>query len=440
MYRSTQSLELTLDRSGASRRPDLVRSSIILPPDLQSIRRSQVLPGPDTAIARREVPSYGCLSVLQFLADNPAIPKSGLSLRSSQPVSGRGRTYEVRRYSEGNKEQINTSNYWRPSEAHKYLISTTTSTGDAAVLPETYRSLINELRILTYKPLSTHPNLLRITGVGWALSESDHNYALPVIRTEFSALGTLHGFMRAWECPYRLKKQLMLDVATGLAALHVCSMVHGDVKAENVLMFPTQDPDCPFIAKVSDFGFSLDIGNTLPGDHGHLVGCTPLWAAPEANRKMLFSEMHLTDVYSLGFVFWAVATNGRGLFEVLEELPVDPTQRYEAFRFLKETDDIDAAATRHILGAQAGEYGPDVDVAELMNLSRVTLRLRPQDRDLDYVRAMLLPSQLRNTPVSQQQLLPTASKLPPYDPERVSLVALRLFQLIFQICHHLLTK
>ena len=96
-------------------------------------------------------------------------------------------------------------------------------------MPETYRSLINELRILTYKPLSTHPNLLRITGVCWALSDSDHNYALPVIRTEFSALGTLHDFMRAWECPYRLKKYLMLDVATGLAALHACSMIHGDV-------------------------------------------------------------------------------------------------------------------------------------------------------------------------------------------------------------------
>jgi len=95
-----------------------------------------------------------------------------------------------------------------------------------------------------------------------------------------------------------------------------------------------------------------------------------------------------------------MATNGRSLFEVLEELPVDPTQRYEAFRFLKETDDMDVAATRHILGAQAGEYGPDVDVAELMDLSRVTLRLRPQDRDLDCVRAVLLPGQLRNTPRS----------------------------------------
>jgi len=62
MYHSTQSLELTLDRSGASRRPDLVRSSIILPPDFQSIRRSQVLPGPNTAIAKLRMPVGSAIS------------------------------------------------------------------------------------------------------------------------------------------------------------------------------------------------------------------------------------------------------------------------------------------------------------------------------------------------------------------------------------------
>jgi len=428
MYRSTQSLESDLYSSAPLRRTALVRSSIILPPDLRSIRQSQVLPTPLADVDRRgETPgparlaSYGCLSVLQFLVDNPTIPHHGLTLRSSQPVSGRGRTYEVRRYSEGNKEQIDSSNYWRPSEAHKYLVSSTSASAgrDAAVSPTTFKSLINELLILSHKPLATHPNLLRITSVCWALSDFDHDYALPVIRTEFSVLGTLHTFVRAWECPYRVKRQLLLDVATGLAALHSCSIVHGDIKAENVLMFLAQDPECPYIAKISDFGFSVDVGNCVPGNRGHLVGYTPIYAAPEASKEMLFSEMHRTDIYSLGFVIWTVVTNGRGLFEVLDELPVDPVSRYEAFRFLKETDDMDAAATRHILKSNnVEECGPDLGVAELIELSRLTLRLRPQDRDLESVRAVLLPGQLRKMPIPHQQAF--TSKLSPYNPERVS--------------------
>lgn len=412
--------------SAVRRRVNLVRSSILLPPDLQSIRQSQSLPATLAPLpsehARPDGPTYGCLSVLQFLADNPSIPHLGLCVRSAFPLSGRGRTYEVRRYSEGNAEQVDIFNYWRPSEAHKYLVSSPTSAGSggkAAVPPGSFRSLLNELRILTHKPLSTHPNLLRITSVCWALSEFDHDYALPVIRTEFSALGTLQTFVCAWDCPYPLKRQLVLDVATGLAALHACSIVHGDVKAENVLMFPSEGRDCPFVAKVSDFGFSLDTGIMGPGEHGRLVGYTPLWAAPEAEEQMAYAEMHRTDIYSLGFVIWTVALNGQSLFEVLDELPVDPALRYGAFRFLKEIDDMDAAAARHVLKAINTPYGSGLNVAELMELSQVTLRLRPEDRDLGAVLAALQLGKEQNMAVSIERAAAPPCKLPPYDPDRV---------------------
>ena len=416
--------------SAVRRRVDLVRSSIILPPGLQSIRQSQSLPASNAPLrsenARPDGPTYGCLSVLQFLADNPSIPSLGLCVRSAFPVSGRGRTYEVRRYSEGNKEQVDIFNHWRPSEAHKYLVSSPTSAGSggkAAVPPGTFKSLLNEVRILTHTPLSTHPNLLRITSMCWALSEFDHEYALPVIRTEFSALGTLQTFVCAWDCPYPLKRQLVLDVATGLTALHACSIVHGDVKAENVLMFPSEDRDRPFIAKVSDFGFSLDTGIMGPEEYGRLVGYTPLWAAPEAEEQIAYSEMHRTDVYSLGFVIWTVAMNGQSLFEVLDELPADPTLRYEAFRFLKEIDDMDAAAARHILKAINRPYSSGLDVAELIELSRLTLRLRPEDRDLGSVLAALRLGNQQKMTVSQERAATSPSKLPPYDPDRVGSVS-----------------
>ncbi|KAK0616378.1 hypothetical protein B0T14DRAFT_497638 [Immersiella caudata] len=432
-YPQTESASQSAPYTGTvRRRVALVRSSILLPPDLQSIRQSQSLVASNGAplITSKNArpldgPTYGCLSVLQFLSDNPSIPNLGLCVRSAFPVSGRGRTYEVRRYSEGSKEQVDIFNYWRPSTAHKYLVvSSPTPPGSgekAAVSSCTFRSLLNELRILSHAPLSTHPNLLRITGVCWALSEFDHQYALPVIRTEFSPLGTLQTFVRAWDCPYPLKRQLLLDVATGLAALHACSIVHGDVKAENVLMFPSEDPDCPFIAKVSDFGFSLDTGARGLGEYGRLVGYTPLWAAPEAETPIAHLEMHRTDIYSLGFVIWTVAMNGQNLFEVLDELPAEPTLRYEAFRFLKEIDDMDAAAARHILKAVNKPYGSDLDVVELMELSRMTLRLQPEERDLESVVSALQLGDQRSLADSHKRGAISPSRLPPYDPDRVYL-------------------
>ncbi|EXM13913.1 hypothetical protein FOTG_17649 [Fusarium oxysporum f. sp. vasinfectum 25433] len=51
----------------------------------------------------------------------------------------------------------------------------------------------------------------------------------------------------------------MRDIAEGLKSLHDCGIVHGDVKLENVLVFPGLDRK--HIAKLSDFGHSLvDLG------------------------------------------------------------------------------------------------------------------------------------------------------------------------------------
>jgi len=413
--------------SSVRRRVGLDRSSILLPPGLQPVRRSQPLPTRNAPFAggngHPDEPTYDCLSVLQFLSENPSVPDLGLCVRSAFPVSGRGRTYEVRRYSEGSKEQVDVFNYWRPSKAHKYLVLSPTPAsggGEAALVSSSaFRSLLNELRILTHAPLARHPNLLRITSICWALSEFDDHRAIPVICTEYSAFGTLQTFVRAWDCPYSVKRRLVLDVATGLAALHACSIVHGDVKAENVLMFPSQDPDCPFVAKVSDFGFALDTSTRESGDYGCLVGYTPLWAAPEAEQPMVYSKMHSTDIYSLGFVIWTVAMNGQSLFDALDELPAEPALRYAGFRFLKDIDDMDAAAARHILTTTNNPYGSDLNVPELMELSRMTLRLRPEERDLGSLVAVLQAGNQWKLTDSPNRPVISPSKLPPYDPDRV---------------------
>ncbi|KAM5343884.1 hypothetical protein ACJ41O_012421 [Fusarium nematophilum] len=366
--------------SSTELRPRLsaARSSLALPTRIQQANQSRAL---DDANLGPPSDSYTLLTVFAFISENPSLVALGVSLRSPFSVTGRGRTYEVRRYSEGTTQDIDDFDHWRPSRAHKHLncASLGRSGGDAAT-SMAYRSLVNELRILTHKPLSTHPNLLRIMGLGWSAPESDPDYYLPMVQTEFAPFGTLKTFLSAWHCPYSFKRQFLLDIAEGLSALHGCSIVHGDVKVENILIFVSEDPEYPFIAKISDFGFSLD---TSPEGTGHLIGCTPLWAAPEAADTIPYSEMHLTDVYSLGFTVWAVALNGQSPFEILPGLPDDPYLRYEAFKFLKATDDMDAAAVRCFL--ETPDRDNDLDLPELFDLFRSLLRFDTKERSLAYV-------------------------------------------------------
>lgn len=50
--------------------------------------------------------------------------------------------------------------------------------------------------------------------------------------------------------------QLLADVAAGMAYLHACSVVHGDLKAENVLLASVPDRPQGLAAKVTDFGLA----------------------------------------------------------------------------------------------------------------------------------------------------------------------------------------
>jgi serine/threonine protein kinase len=233
------------------------------------------------------------------------------------------------------------------------------------------------------------------------MAETDTGYCIPAIRTEFSSFGTLRTFMSAWECPVQYKRHLISGICHGLAALHGCSIVHGDMKAENILLFPSDQGDFPFVAKISDFGFSLDTSASA-NEFGRLVGWTPLWAAPEAGDLLKYSEMYLTDIYSLGFVIWMVALDGQSPFETLRILPREPRLKFEAFKFLKETDEIAGAAVEQILQTRKS----DDEVSELINMLHHTLRLDPHERDLDSVIGCLLTDNRRSHGYSSSQWEP----------------------------------
>jgi len=99
-----------------------------------------------------------------------------------------------------------------------------------------------------------------------------------------------------------LRLRLLADVAGGLAYLHSCSVIHADVKPENVLLSASTQP----VAKLSDFGSSVlrregtRTRDTLMGERGSLVYMDPRLFDAAA------SITAASDVYSFGVMAWQV--------------------------------------------------------------------------------------------------------------------------------------
>ena len=94
--------------------------------------------------------------------------------------------------------------------------------------------LIKDIEIMHHPPLASHPNIVGLLGYGWNLSE---NSALPFLVTEYAEQGTLRDFLRKVPTSTISKLQLCGNIASGLHAMHMCGVSHGDLKLENVLVF-----------------------------------------------------------------------------------------------------------------------------------------------------------------------------------------------------------
>ncbi|KAF6991501.1 hypothetical protein CFC21_008578 [Triticum aestivum] len=85
------------------------------------------------------------------------------------------------------------------------------------------------------------------------------------------------------------------DVAAGLAYLHGAGMVHGDVKARNVVIAADGR------AKLADFGCAREAGADVP-----IIGGTPAFMAPEVARGE--EQGPAADVWALGCMVVEMAT------------------------------------------------------------------------------------------------------------------------------------
>jgi tRNA A-37 threonylcarbamoyl transferase component Bud32 len=122
---------------------------------------------------------------------------------------------------------------------------------------------------------------------------------------EYCDNGTLEYQLQNFRYSWEKKWQWSFEISQGLKYLHHRGIVHRDLKAENILI------DINSCAKISDFGVS-QVDSLLADKQCAVVqkGMTDLrFLAPEILLQEASSSI-ITDIYSLGLLFWQISTDG----------------------------------------------------------------------------------------------------------------------------------
>ncbi len=119
------------------------------------------------------------------------------------------------------------------------------------------------------------------------------------------------------------------QVAQGLYAAHQLSMIHRDVKPDNIMV--ERLPDGDYFAQVLDFGIVSRLGETVTGENFY---GTPLYASPEQTVYHRPVD-HRADIYSLGAVLYHMLTGvppflGDTVEEILAEHKSTPVPQLPA--------------------------------------------------------------------------------------------------------------
>ncbi|KAL8959413.1 MAG: hypothetical protein Q9193_003722 [Seirophora villosa] len=104
---------------------------------------------------------------------------------------------------------------------------------------------------------------------------------------------------------------LSLDVGKGLGAVHSASIVHGDLKLENILIFEGQSTSRKWIAKLCDFGSAVAISPMSDSQESASYLGSETWLPPECYEKLLVGQplprsLVPCDIFVYGLVVWAI--------------------------------------------------------------------------------------------------------------------------------------
>ena len=182
-----------------------------------------------------------------------------------------------------------------------------------------YDGVMREVRVLTHPPLNNHDYIIPALAYGWLRDPQTGTH--PYIVVDYSDHGTLTDYLQRIHPPLNERRELALDVALGLEALHNSEIIHGDVKTSNVLIFDTNysDNNKPQVAKLADFGaaiFEVDFDEgpvSYKGTARYVAPEQEGWSVKYGWEAVQTKEcFYKADIYSFGLLLWEIMKNGDG--------------------------------------------------------------------------------------------------------------------------------
>lgn len=166
-----------------------------------------------------------------------------------------------------------------------------------------------EIRALLHETLRYHPNIVRLVGLCWGPNGASGS-VYPQLVIEHAEHGTLEDIQSNSKSPlsFAVKQKLLYDAGKGLSIIHACSIIHGDIKRQNVLIFADKSSNGAYIAKLADFGGA--VYGSEKHDSYRFICKTPRYAAPETDGIVTAEAAKLCDVYSFGLLVCETFADG----------------------------------------------------------------------------------------------------------------------------------
>ncbi|KAJ5110825.1 serine/threonine protein kinase [Penicillium argentinense] len=237
-----------------------------------------------------------------------------------------------------------------------------------------------ELRVLSDNYARHHDNIVTLQAVSWVVQQGS---IYPILITDLACKGhpTLAGLIKNGMPPLGLRYELIRDVVEGLRVVHEMRVVYGDIKPENILIFPSKSPTSRLTAKLSDFGFcqandksQLEAGGTL---YWNAPEC--LDGAPADLKKHAYTTSR--DIYALGLLMTYLLSGEKPFGAISKEQIVE----------MKLGNQVSRLVTSKV-GNVIPESGASSISQDLLRITSQAVMINPKDRpSLREIYDVLLP-------------------------------------------------
>ncbi|GES98931.1 kinase-like domain-containing protein [Rhizophagus clarus] len=159
----------------------------------------------------------------------------------------------------------------------------------------TLKEVVNEIRL--QKKVDFHENILRFCGI----TKKEKALKKYTLVLEYADGGTLKNYLNEHftKLDWNDKYQLAFQLASAVACLHVCEIVHRDLHSSNVLIHQKR-------IKLADFGLSKKIAEAS-NDTSKLCGIIP-YIDPKSLNDPNYKLNKQSDIYSIGVLMWQISS------------------------------------------------------------------------------------------------------------------------------------